>query len=267
MARSIPRRLDRLPRRVGKSLKLLRLTANWRQLFRSQLAHTRLPEIRLRTGLSISGPPELDLRFLFEEIWIQEVYSGPGYEIRPNSAVVDVGASIGVFALYAATRHPTVLVLACEPYLPSYQWLCRNVAENRLPNIRTLPFAVAGSRGQRRLSVHPTNWLLHSLDRDAVGPPVPVDCVDLAQLLEYLRPPACDLLKLDCEGSEHEILEACDERTLQKVQRIVAEYHRSPDGRRDGHTLRNFLETRGYAVDRFEETGDGAGYLAARRRE
>ena len=52
-----------------------------------------------------------------------------------------------------------------------------------------------------------------------------VDVISLQTLFERYRIDRCDYLKLDCEGTEFEIILETDSSLLNRVQRIVLEYH------------------------------------------
>ncbi|HLI19617.1 MAG TPA: FkbM family methyltransferase, partial [Stellaceae bacterium] len=61
--------------------------------------------------------------------------------MAPGDVLWDVGASVGIYSLYAALRGDlTVLAFEANPY--TYQCLLRNVAENRLGG-RVRPYLVA----------------------------------------------------------------------------------------------------------------------------
>jgi FkbM family methyltransferase len=49
--------------------------------------------------------------------------------------------------------------------------------------------------------------------------------ITLAELFESAHIAHCDYLKMDCEGGEYEILTAAPDSTLQRISRMVIEYH------------------------------------------
>lgn len=265
-------RFARIPARIARDLKTVRLLRNWPEFLRAELRREPVTRVRLRNGVIIDAPAALDLEFLFTEIWLWEVYTPRDYQIREGDTVVDIGANIGVFSTYAATRAPGVRVFAYEPFPDSVDWLRRNVAASRLANIRVTPKAVAGGVETRVLQVQTDQWVMHSLASDGSperGPDsagVAVQCIGLDDVVREQSIERCDLLKLDCEGSEYEILESCSPETLARVQKITAEFHEGPGIEGTGAGLRDFLRSRGFTVDVFESTGGGAGHICARRR-
>ena len=91
---------------------------------------------------------------------------------------------------------------------------------------------------------------------------VAVDSVSFDDLMNKESIDHCDLLKLDCEGSEYEILQRCAPDTLRRVRRIVGEFHEGPHLSGTGADLCRFLESRSFRIDNFV-INDGFGHLAA----
>lgn len=247
-----------------RSARVIRLAKNWPEVLLALHRGRRLSRVRLRGGLDLACPPELDMAFLFNEIWVQRAYSANDHAIAPGWNVVDVGANVGVFAALAASSHPTVRVVACEPHPGNVAWLRRNLERSHLGNVVVKDVAVAAQAQTRDLYAHPTNWLVHSLRSVSDTVRRAVVCQTLGQQLAEFPDATCDLLKLDCEGAEHEILEACDEGTMRRVLRIVAEFHPLADGR-GGPSLIALLRNSGFRIDRLVEWPGGTGLVAATR--
>ncbi|HEX8070879.1 MAG TPA: FkbM family methyltransferase [Pyrinomonadaceae bacterium] len=256
-------RLARIPERCARDFRQIVLLKNWREALVAGWRRRPLPRVQLRNRVVIDGPASIDLEFLFQEIWLRHTYDPPGYAIEAGDTVIDVGANIGVFAAYAATRAEGVRVYAYEPFPENARWLRQNVAASGLTNVRVREQAVAGATGPRRLHTDPDSWIMHSLTA-APGDGIEVNCISLADVFAQEELTRCDLLKLDCEGSEYEILEACPPDVLRRVRKIVGEYHQGPAHGGTGRGLCQFLEARGFKIDSFEETGPNCGYFTAR---
>ena len=258
-------RLARIPARIWRDVRLVGMLRTWREALAAEWTGARLERIEFRNGVVLSGPSDSRLEFLFHEIWVRETYNRGGYAIREDDTIIDVGANVGVFAAYAASRAPRGRVLAFEPFPRSVDQLRENVRESRLRNVEIFEEAVAGSCGRRTLHVSPEALITNSLVATRPGGhELAVDCVDLDHVLEANRVDRCDLLKLDCEGSEYEVLQGCSPEALGRVARIVGEYHEGPGIVGDGDGLRRFLESRSFRVDHFEAIGAGSGIFRAR---
>jgi FkbM family methyltransferase len=256
-------RLSRIPKRIRDDLKIIRITNNWKEILAVKLNNKPLTSIRLRNGVVLNSPEEVSLNFLFHEIWLDEFYAPFGYEIKPNETVVDIGANIGVFATWAATRAPDVKVLSFEPFAANAEYFKANQAASGLDNIEFHAAAVADSNCKRTLHVS-DSWILHSLtDRDSNEGGVEVDCVSLDNALTDVE--RCDFLKLDCEGAEYEILYAASQNTIAKIGRLVCEFNVLDESERNGNKLGIFLSANGFIVDDLRLLDETSGFICARR--
>lgn len=80
--------------------------------------------------------------FLYEEIFVHEVYSAAVKALQPGDLVVDIGANIGMFSMFAVHAHRgngnyyngsgQQRMLAVEPMRASYDLLVKNAQYHRL---------------------------------------------------------------------------------------------------------------------------------------
>lgn len=247
---------------LNRNMRLVRLLRNWPDAIAAGWSGSPLERAHLRSGIRLDGPPESHLDFLFDEIFVTRTYSPRGYEIRSDFVVVDIGANIGTFSLYAATAAPRVRVIAYEPSPDNCKWLRRNVANSRLSNVTVCEQAVAGAPGARVLRADPANWMVHRLETTGdLHAGLTVECVTLEEVLRVHNIDRCDLLKLDCEGSEYEILRSCQSHTMRRVARIVGEYHDTGNGN-DGQELCDILKSLGFVVEHFSPLEKGGTFCA-----
>jgi FkbM family methyltransferase len=143
--------------------------------------------------------------------------------LAPGIVAVDVGANIGVFALFAAASGAR-RVLAFEPSAESYDLLQRNIEANRLEGvIQPRRVAVTDESG-RTVRFPRRSSVMNAIDRSSdANEADEVGTTTLDAILEgEVR---VDLLKIDCEGAEYGILLSSAETTYRKVQRLVVELH------------------------------------------
>jgi FkbM family methyltransferase len=257
-------RVRRVPARLSRDAWLIGNLENWREALTAELRHTPLSQVRLRSGVVLECPHTIDLAFLFHETWVRRIYSPPGYEIGPGETIIDIGANIGVFATFAATRAAGVRVFSYEPFPENVKWLRNNINKSGLTNVQVFQQAVSGNTGLRYLQVNSDNWIVHSLfgETTTTQPGLQIDSVSFDDIMSKEHIDRCDLLKLDCEGSEYEILQRCAPETLKRVRRIVGEYHEGPHIGGTGEQLCRFLESRSFRIDNFKRD-DGFGVLSA----
>ena len=256
-------RLSRIPKRLLDDLKIIWIAQNWREILRAKINRKPLSLIRLRNGVVLRSPGQVSLDFLFHEIWIDEVYAPPGYEIKNGDTVVDIGANIGVFATYAATSASGVKVKSYEPFPKNAEYFRVNLDASKLENVEFHQTAVADSEGVRTLHLDDA-WILHSLtEKGSSENGMDVDCTTLDKVFEDID--SCGLLKLDCEGSEYEVLYSASDSTVSKISRIVCEFNNVDDDRKNGAALRDFLLTKGFEIDPSGPLDGESGFICARK--
>jgi FkbM family methyltransferase len=258
-----PRRLLKHPRVepfVATVLRSLRVRDRVRFVAAEHLHRGHVHRHRLRaTGLEVlleHGSPDIES---FDELFCQEIYAPPpevGAAVaalgRPPR-ILDVGANIGLFGTWALGRWPDATIDAYEPDP-------RNAAKHRRLIERS------GRAGRWRLhqaaAAAADGTLAFAAGNYAMsGPAAPGDpgAIEVAAVDVLPALAACDLLKLDAEGSEWAILG--DPRFGETTAVAVAlEFHPElapgPDARAEAFAL---LEGAGFAV-RDAPTRAPAGY-------
>jgi FkbM family methyltransferase len=201
-------------------------------------------------------PATPDLQVLREVIDCDE-YQVAQTTIGTCPTVIDIGAHLGSFAVLAASQAPKGIVFSYEPDPANFRLLTRNVARNGLANVRTFKCAVAATSGPKTLFRATTNWG-HSLSSRAYSRRLVIDSVTLPQIFETNDVKTCHLLKIDCEGSEYEILMGLSPELLGRIERIVGEWHPAPAGPKalGFRHLGEFLEAHGFLVEPDPRTAD-----------
>ncbi|PHN01486.1 FkbM family methyltransferase [Flavilitoribacter nigricans] len=154
--------------------------------------------------------------------------------IKPQASVVDIGANIGVFSIYAILNGASK-VFAFEPNMEAYQMLCKNIEENNLPDV-IIPYnlAVGGESGKKVLIPKlssPYNRIFegspNSVVKNATQEFNEVFTISLESILQKHFISRLQLCKMDCEGAEYDILYNTNPQTLGLVDEIRMEYHES----------------------------------------
>lgn len=185
---------------------------------------------------------EFDLRagstdgMVVDEVWLSDAYRVPAEDVA-GGLVVDVGANIGSFALWAAAAGAE-LVVAYEPE-PSNAARLRSHVERNAAAVLVEEVAVTGKGGQARISpaLPGAEGDAHLVDDHEDGTDVPAVALRAAILgalaINGFREVA--VLKIDTEGAEYEMLEDIAS-VLPLVRRLVLEFHgpfmHKPDERR-----------------------------------
>ena len=234
--------------------------------FRRRLSRDPRCQIDFKNKCSITSPPDTPLLDLIDEIWIRRCYFRNEFQLRKGATVVDIGANVGAFSVLVAMADPKSKIIAVEPDLNNVAFLYRNIARNRLQNVTVVTAACGGKNGDGTLYMRGAG-VLHSLFcRDMQGsdfkPLCKIPIITLDDVFFRFGVECCDLLKLDCEGSEYDVLLNASPQTMSRITRIALEYHvgfndHSPD------ELKTFLESSGFKVEWLPMREDGTGFLYA----
>jgi FkbM family methyltransferase len=140
---------------------------------------------------------------------------------------VDIGANVGGFCIHA--REHFDKIYAFEPYVPNYNILLQVKEQLNMDNIEIFNTAVTGKSNEKLLLK--ANQSEHSGDISCAdfkndnftNLNETCETISLADLMDVLEIERINYLKLDCEGSEYEILEKF--RDHHKISIIVMELH------------------------------------------
>ena len=203
---------------------------------------------------------------------IVEIFFRRDYGTIPaGSVVLDIGASIGAFTVYAATSAPDVRVYAYEPLPEFARLLHENVRINGLSGAVTcVTAAVAGTATPRDLVCGGHTILFPTLyadGADRTATTVRVPCTTLADILQVHQLARVHVVKMDCEGAEYEILYNTPASCLEKLSEIRMEYHNLDGQTQNIGAMTHFLQDHRYDVTLAAPTTPTSGNLWARRHD
>lgn len=252
-------------------LEILVWFKNWPSLtpFFLCRSKTSIKKLKLRRpALEIMVRSAMDV-WSVKETFVDQFYTRYGVPVQEGWTVVDIGAGIGDYSLYAAHGNRAGAIYAYEPFHESYELLKCNLALNGIENVHTRQQAVWGAAGEVQLDLSSGEPLQISsserVDRNSAAGKTCVDAVTLPHLLREERIEKIDLLKLDCEGAEYEIFFKAPADVFGKIERVIMEYH-DLDETRNHRALIRFFNEQGYAVIRHPNVVHGEiGYLFAFR--
>ena len=182
-------------------------------------------QIRLRNGYQIHINSVDDFRQSFWDCWVREPYR----VLRWDEVIVDAGANIGCFSIYAVSKSVRGRVFALEPSSRNFRRLVDNIRLNRLDHrITAVPVGVAGHSGTQELDVSSASPY-HTAYSPCTEGRSDRETIRLLSLSDLLReiggPDRVDLLKMDCEGGEMDCLLEASSEDLARIRRIAVEYH------------------------------------------
>jgi FkbM family methyltransferase len=219
---------------------------------------------RMRSGLRLAAHDWIDTATI-GVIFLRKDYG----EIRDHSVVIDVGANIGVFSVYAAATSAHTMVYAYEPIPKNFDTLLYNRKLNSLEE-RIVPFAcgIAGARGKHTFyfADYNTGHTLFPSRKGEYG--IEIECIRLQDVFDENGIGICHLLKMDCEGAEFESLYSTPDEYFQRIEEIRLEYHCDLAGFSPNNCpadLVGFLESKSFRVTRLVPELNGRGMLWAKR--
>jgi len=163
-------------------------------------------------------------------------------DFKPGDVVIDIGAHIGFFAIYTALRFPQVLIHSFEPFPENYELLQQNLERNGITTVRTYQLGVSGDGSPLEMVTNPQNTgsatcYSRTLEHDRT---TGIPSTTLDHIFDSLGVDKCKLLKIDCEGSEYEILWST--RSLAKVEYLSGEFHQNEWLLSEGYTFEGLLK-------------------------
>ncbi len=202
-------------------------------------------QMRLKSGETFFISNLLDL-WVVKETVIDRQYEAASIPLEENWTVVDIGAAMGDYTVWAARQLPRGRVVAVEPFPQAVELIHLNVGQNSVSNVEVIAAAITGKSGPATLNLVGESLVQHSTTADRNGYAAQqVRSLSLAELLLEARVEKCDYLKMDCEGAEFDILFNTSPGTLQKIQRFCMEVHDKMTHYTREDMLR-FLKTNGY---------------------
>ncbi|MGQ9604526.1 MAG: FkbM family methyltransferase [bacterium] len=242
----------------------LLLTRNWCTLLLGYFGLWNRPFItyRLRGGVCYRAMSGYPARRMIIETWVRKVYTRE-FGIAEDDIVVDIGANIGVFSIYASRLAKNGSVYAFEPWPASFALLRENVKLNGAKNIMLIDKAVCGHSGTGTLFLDEANIGGASLFRFGQSQ-IKVETISLEDFFKGTGISRIDFMKMDCEGAEYEILSSCDQQFLSRVEKIAMESHEL-DKERNTDYLKDFLEVAGFKVKVLPAVPSKTAYIYAIR--
>jgi FkbM family methyltransferase len=172
--------------------------------------------------------------FIINEVYHDNCYRLPdGPDSLSGPTIIDIGANIGAFVAACMVRGADK-VIAFEPERDNYDQLCDTCYRNNWHSVRRYESAVLGNPNGLRYS-----YLSRCSRRDNIKLtggftvmsngviPIPLFSVDQVMHMVKPDPDSTIWIKLDCEGSEHNI---APHLTDQRIKRVFGEVHTMING-------------------------------------
>jgi len=256
---------SRLLRHVGRTPELFsvwRQTPDWMGVTKRYL---EIGEPIYPCQIPLSGGGMFEVNSVgelkvFWQIFVHNCYTLP---LRCET-ILDAGANVGIFSVWAARKQPQARIVSLEPFPATFRHLEKNIHNNGLQErIRPVRYALASTTGPRQIrggGDSPNNGLVLGGMEDSTDNAIEVPCISLADFLKSEQFETVDLLKMDIEGSEWEVILSTAAAVLHRIRHIIVEYHEV--NARFGYTPAQMiahLSSAGHRLTHREENADRTG--------
>lgn len=183
---------------------------------------------------------------ILKEIWLDQVYT-PYLPNIKNNVVLDLGANIGLWSMFAA-KH-AAQVYSFEPAKETHQIALKNITDNKLQNVALYRKAVAEKDGKMKF-YHNTNTTMNSLSDRLSDKPELTEDVETIRIDTFVKQEEIEHIgfaKIDIEGTEDVFfMSEAFQNIVPLLDSFVYEYHNwcnSP-----AHNINMALQDYGYEV-------------------
>lgn len=179
---------------------------------------------------------------ILKEIYIDKVYDR-FFVGRKGLTVVDLGANIGLFSVYAAKFAQRII--AVEPDPNHCEVLDKNLSQIKGLKYEIIQKAVAVVPGKKTFFRNPDNSTANTLLGGNTSEGFEVDVVTVDTIFKDID--AVDFLKIDIEGSEFEVIGGKEfDVVASKIDKVVGEMHAWAG--RNYNQMKDSLKNRGFKV-------------------
>ena len=215
--------------------------------------------------LSVIDPHERDTRYIYDEVFVNQIYYHPKMQLPRFPVVIDVGANIGLYSIWAARRYQPKAIYCYEASPLTYAYLADNVArllDGEVTKVQTYNRAVAGLVG-RRLVLHQSplvsgistllaadkaHWVAGlALSNEIIRHHVTTTTLSAEIAANELA--VVDMLKIDVEGYFLEVLAGIADADYDRIRNIVIEIDYGAEVGAGPRDVAAMLAQRGYATD------------------
>ena len=241
-----------------------------------------LSVIRAPNGLELFHHSLSETKYLYQEIFEDRVYFRHGITLLPGETAFDIGANIGMLAVFVKENFKDVVVHAFEPSPAIFRVLKANLAKYG-PSVAAYCCGVARQIGEATFTFYPRYSIMSGFhaegvrDREVLRAGIKSQMKEqglgsedvqdasldrlvrvalkekqehvcplctVSSIIEKQKVAAVGLLKIDAEGSELDILAGIQPEHWARIRQVVMELH-DPTGDVSAKA-KELLEARGY---------------------
>ena len=206
-------------------LKARKTFSNWQTLIGVYFKTIKKENIILETKNNIKIKIRTNSTDIMQlgTVWLTEDYEMPGFSINKEDIVIDIGAHIGLFSLFASQYCKNGKIFSYEPIKENYNILKENIKVNKIENIISFNSAVSKQTNKLKIFIN-SDDSAHSIFESEKNF-IEVDSTTIKSIFDKNKIENCNLLKFDCEGAEYQIIESIPKEYFFKIEKMIIEYH------------------------------------------
>lgn len=221
---------------------------------------TNARRLSLKNGLEFTVRPNTSDISIVNEVFLYLAYDSV-FDNAPVSSdkkpvIVDIGANIGIFSVYAARRFPEARIISLEPMSDNFELIKENLRLNNMTSqVTPVKKGIGGSSGKavlyRNDDTDTGGGSLYMVDKDAFkGVTTEIELTTLEDIFKEWKIEKIDIMKVDCEGGEYEFFYSTPRDILEKISSMIIECHTHTvkDWRAEKARLVEFLKASGFEV-------------------
>ena len=154
-------------------------------------------------------------------------------DFKEGDIVIDIGANVGMVSILLAKKFPFLKIYSFEPLKENYDNFIKNIELNNIPKgviiaenkavtkdgrLITMSINSANKGGSSTTDVISINSIMTKENSQ-------VESITLEEIFKKYNINKLKLLKIDCEGSEYEILYNTDTNLLKNIENLRGEFH------------------------------------------
>jgi FkbM family methyltransferase len=167
------------------------------------------------------------VNFIAKEV-LNGAYTFHNLSFNSGDIVIDIGAHVGIVSIVLAKINPNIIIHAFEPIPTNYNTLLKNIKINNIKNI--IPHNLAVTKdGRDILMIINNNDNTGGATQCLANMVIPnhdnhlVPSISIEKVFENFGIHKCKLMKIDCEGSEHELF--TEDSWLSRIEFMIGELH------------------------------------------
>ena len=179
--------------------------------------------LEMRSGIKIKLRVNSTDLMAFTNVWLVEEYQETGSRIKNDDIIIDIGAHIGLFTLYASQFCKMGKIFCFEPIKENFDLIISNLELNKITNVFATNTAASADSGTVTIYLN-EDQAGHSMHQMS-SKKIQAKSISLENIFETNYIEKCDFLKIDCEGEEYSILSALPDLYYNRIKKIFIEYH------------------------------------------